>query len=225
MSETNLFAAMLGPEPTWEACACGAMVSQAPCWDCDMDGLRKRDRGELSGVPRGYLWATPDAPELVERVRLHPDHIARGMTVLGALERLRGASRALLIGPAQRGKTSLAVAALRARRAEAFFVRAETLGLARQQARLGTGEAKLVDRASSTGLLLLDDLGSEGDHEARIQAVRDVLFGRYEDRAATWVTTGLGSAQLERRYGAGILARLKSSVTIHMAPLGAEAAQ
>lgn len=222
MSETDLFAAMLGPEPTWEACTCGAMVSQAPCWDCDMEGTRKRERGELAGVPRGYLWATPDAPELAERVKLHPSHEARGLTVLGALERLRGASRALLIGPAQRGKTSLAVAALRARKAEAFFVRAEALGLARQQGKLGNGEPALVDRARTTELLLLDDLGSEGENDARIQAVRDVLFGRYEDRAATWVTTGLGSAQLERRYGAGILARLKSSVTIHMAPTGAE---
>ncbi len=205
----------LGPEPEWVPCACGALVSQPPCWDCDMKGAKERDRDKLAGVPARYAWARPDAPELHRRVFLHPEHSPYSLEA--AVARLRGATLALLVGPAQRGKTSLAVAALRGRRCEAFFCRAETLGLSRKQQKYGTGESALVARALETGLLLLDDVGSEGDERDRIQAVRDVLFERLEDVRPTWVTTGLSKEQLEVRYGAGIRARLCLGVVIAMA--------
>jgi hypothetical protein len=201
----------LGPEPEWKKCACGALVSSVPCWDCEAATVRETNRGALAGVPGRYAWARADARELAERVKLFD-----GMPTSVALERLRGAARALLVGPAQKGKTSLAVAALRARKVESLFVRSEQLGLARTQAKLGQGEAKLVDRAMETGLLLLDDVGSEGDAEGRVQAVRDVLFERFEEDRPTWVTTGLDAAQLAARYGAGILARLRSGVVLRM---------
>lgn len=205
----------LGPEPQWVACRCGALVSCAPCWDCEMSEARRANRGALAGVPARYAWACPEAPELASRVQLHPAICP--YSVNAALARLRGASRALLVGAAQKGKTSLAVAALRGRKCEAFFCRAETLGLSRRQAKYGAGESGPVARALETGLLLLDDVGSEGDERDRIQAVKDVLFDRYEQDRPTWVTTGLDSTQIEARYGAGILARMRSGVVLVMA--------
>lgn len=211
MEPDSFFVMALGPEPEWKKCACGALVSSVPCWDCEAVSLRETNRGTLAGVPARYTWAKADAPELAERVKLFD-----GMPTAVALERLRGASRALLVGPAQKGKTSLAVAALRERKVESFFVRAELLGLSRAQSKLGHGESKLVERAMTTGLLLLDDIGSEGEAEGRIQAVRDTLFERLEENRPTWVTTGLDAAQLTARYGAGIVARLRSGVVLRM---------
>ena len=50
------------------------------------------------------------------------------------------------------------------------------LGVARAQHGLGQGEPPEVERALSTGLLVLDDLGSE--RNTAINAVPDVIFER-----------------------------------------------
>jgi DNA replication protein DnaC len=112
----------------------------------------------------------------------------------------------LLHGPSGSGKTSLAFACLRERLPEAMWVSALRLGVARIQHSAGDGEAKLVAECIAAPLLLVDELG--GENKTSNNAVKSVIFERYDRDLPTWVTTGFASKDLVAMYGDGALRRL-----------------
>jgi DNA replication protein DnaC len=173
-------------------------------------------------TPSAHRWARADAPELQDRVGLSG---ARHWAMHPP-----ASTFVLLTGDAGSGKTSLACAAMRtaivehrARLSGCLFVSAHRLGVARIQAKAGTGEPEVVERAMSCDWLLLDDLGSERD--TANNAIPDVVFERYDRDAVTWITTGLHSDQIEKRYGSGFLRRLLDrSALVKLSPKTAQAA-
>lgn len=194
----------LGPEPKWETCGCGQQSARVPCWTCAEAARARvataeRDAVLLTSIPARFRWARLDAPELATRCQLN------GTTpqLAGALV-LRAAG-AVFAGPAGSGKTSLAVACLHAR-GTGLFVPALRLGTARQQSRLGGGEAPAVDDAVRAPLLLLDDVGQEA--KTATNAVKDVVFARHDADRPTWITTGLSAKQLAEVYGDGFVRRI-----------------
>lgn len=196
----------LGPEPTWLTCACGSQSNVVPCWTCSQakrDAV-ERERLKLAAVdtlPRRYQWASIGHADLSRRVRLPP-----GVTVRESAQRVLGAARVLLHGPSGSGKTSLAFACLRERLPEAMWVSALDLGVARIQHSAGDGEAKLVHECMSAPLLLIDELG--GEPKTANNAVKAVVFKRYDRNLPTWATTGFGSKEVVAMYGDGALRRL-----------------
>ena len=158
---------------------------------------------ENTTIPSSFRWATLDAPEL--RARVGRDRaIAEAHAALAA-------PGVLLVGPSGSGKTSLACALLRAWEAQSTrrrgaFVPAWRLGVARAQHGLGQGEPAEGERAIATGLLVLDDLGSE--RNTVTNAVPDVIFERSYAGRPTWITTWMTAEQVSQRYGDGIARRL-----------------
>ena len=161
------------------------------------------ERPENATIPPSFRWATLNAPELRQRVA-RERAIGEGRAALSA-------TAVVLVGPSGSGKTSLACALLRAweardTRRRGSFVPAWRLGVARAQHGLGQGEPVEVERALSTGLLVLDDLGSE--RNTVTNAVPDVIFERAYAGRPTWVTTWMTPEQVSQRYGDGIARRL-----------------
>lgn len=198
------FDRLLGPEPTWLRCSCGALSARVPCWDCDRALTEKmdaaRDRGAaIATIPKRYAWTHVAAPELAARV--HSD------VPIGALvKQVLAATRVIFIGPSGSGKTSLACACLRERIPHGIFMTCFRLGVARSQSALGQGEPAIIEKAMTTPLLLLDEVG--GEAKTATNAVRDVLFARHDADLATWITTGFTSQQLAETYGDGALRRI-----------------
>jgi hypothetical protein len=203
VSTGSVFHDLLGPEPTWLVCPCGERTSRVPCWDCSRRLEREAERdGRWAAAektfPARYAWAKAGAPELAQRVKVGD--------LDGVIARVLASSRAIFVGPSGAGKTSLAVACLRERLPDCMFVSALRLGTARIQSAAGQGEADLVERAVGARLLLIDELG--GEAKTATNAVRDVVFARYDADLPTWVTTGFASGQLVETYGDGMLRRL-----------------
>jgi len=197
----------LGAEPTWLTCGCGAQSAIVPCWACTSKVRAATDRelarvAAIEELPRRYRWAALGHADLGRRVK-----IASGSTtVQEAAQRILGASRVLLSGPSGSGKTSLAFACLRERLPGAMWVSALALGTTRIQHSAGDGQSKLETACRQAPLLLIDELG--GEVKTANNAVKDVIFGRYDDDLPTWVTTGFGAKEIVAMYGDGALRRL-----------------
>jgi len=117
------------------------------------------------------------------------------------------APRVILMGPTSAGKSSLAVAMLRARKdLGARFVDCMRLGSARIQHRAGDGEAPAVEAAMLAKFALLDELG--GEKHTQNNATGDVVHERHANRLPTWFTTGQEPAELSVRYGTGEVRRV-----------------
>lgn len=209
------FADLLGPEPAWERCSCGALSMRVPCWSCAKAAVAEKAAeraaaGEEAerGIPARFRWAKIGAPELDSRVLVPagtPSSVAR---------RLAGSETlaVVLIGASGAGKTSLAVAAMR-EVPGAVFVPALALERARIMHKAGAGEAPLVRRALRAPLLVLDDLGQ--DKVTATSAVLDVMLERHDAERRTWITTWLDTAspkgsypEMAARYGDGAVRRL-----------------
>lgn len=94
----------------------------------------------------------------------------------------------------------------------ARFIDAISLGIAREQHRLGS-EAPLVLEAISASVLVLDDLGQEAPRHAEV--IRHVVRMRSDAMRSTWVTTWLTREELAERYAdAGFAARIYESKRI-----------
>ncbi len=204
------FADILGPEPTWHRCDCGAMCSRVPCWDCDQAALERADAARAIhdaglSIPRRYDWATVDAPELVARAKV-------AGPLADIIERVLGATRVVFYGSAATGKTSLATACLRKRLPKGMFVSSLRLGTARIQHAAGGGEAPLVQRAMRAKLLLLDDFGQEG--QTSTNAVRDIIFERHDLDLPTWITTAFKTSELAKFYGDGVARRISEGAYV-----------
>jgi DNA replication protein DnaC len=122
------------------------------------------------------------------------------------IRRVLASSRVVFAGPSGAGKTSLAIACLRERAPHGLFVSALRIGTARIQSHAGQGEAALVEQAIAAPLLLLDEVG--GEQKTATNAVRDVIFARYDADLPTWITTGFKGGELAAMYGDGALRRL-----------------
>ena len=174
---------------------------------------------ENPSIPPSFRWATLDAPELRQRV-------ARERAIAEAEAALSSANGLLLFGPSGSGKTSLACALLQGWGASnghrrGVFVPAFRLGVARAQHGLGQGEAPLVERAMTTRLLVLDNLGSEGTSHAN--AVPEVIHERALAGLPTWVTTWMTPKAVAERYGDGIARRLYEAGRVVVIECGNEA--
>jgi len=123
----------------------------------------------------------------------------------------RSNSRGLIItGAAGFGKTTLAVAKLYqlfdAGRQSCFFVSATDLARAARSHPLGDGDAPTVNRARSTGVLVLDDVGKEKQDLSGV--VSDVIFYRHSHGKRTIATAGFGVEAAVAAYDDGIARRL-----------------
>lgn len=180
-------------------------------WDRKSLAIEARAALERS-IPMEYRWSGMDAAELPKRVA-EPKTGHKGRPpeppILKAQQCL-GATRLIFVGGPGSGKTSLAVAALRARPLEpkrgSLFVAATDLALARSRHKLGDGEAPLVEACMRTAVLLVDDLGYERDLPS--SAIPDVIAHRHAQQMATWITTGLRRTELADRYGGGFMRRI-----------------
>ncbi len=195
-----------GSEPAWSKCRCGAMSTIVPCYECDRERREAKALAEAQAVaaeelPRRYRWAQLGHADLARRVKL-PD----GLEVKAAASRILGASRVVLSGPSGSGKTSLGIACLRERLPNAMWVSALDLGTTRIQHSAGDGKSKLEMACRRAPLLLIDEVG--GEVKSANNAVKDVIFGRYDDDLPTWITTGFGSKEIVAMYGDGALRRL-----------------
>lgn len=193
-----------GPEPTWLTCSCGEITTLVPCWQCSriierrVDEERAREAA-IQSIPKRYAWAQVNSPLLAERVKLRTP-------LADVVRRVLASSQVVFAGSAGSGKTSLAVACLRERLPNALLMSALRLGTARIQFQAGDGEAGPVERAIAAPLLLIDEVG--GEAKIATNAVRDVVFARYDADMPTWITTGFTGKQIIETYGDGFLRRL-----------------
>ena len=163
------------------------------------------------GLPDGSDagWCVFDEPLFVERTRF-----ARPI-VEAARRWSRAVGNLVALGPTGIGKTVAIIAlAQRLRHVAAtdlnvsfadwtfvrdlLFVTAIDLVRARRMHPLGKGEAPLVDSAKKASLLLLDDLGSEGQDTENL--FFEVVDYRYRRRTPTVVTSSMTARELGVRY-------------------------
>lgn len=204
------FSSLLGPEPNWQTCDCGAQSARVPCWDCsrtnEARALENDRRGRsLASIPRRYDWARLGSTELLERVRAREPLETIAKKVLAS-------QRVVFAGTSGAGKTSLAIACLRERVPHGEFMTAMKLSMARIQSKAGDGEPSDVERAMTVPLLVLDEVGREA--KTMHNAVMDVIWARVDSELPTWITTGFKSTELATMYGDGMLRRLTEGATI-----------
>lgn len=107
------------------------------------------------------------------------------------------------------GKTSLAAAMVRERgRRDVLWTTARTLATAGAYAKLGE-EPALLAAARRSGLLVIDELGTEADRFG--SQVAETIMDRHDLGRAVWVTTPLPGEALSARYGSGLVRRLSEN--------------
>jgi DNA replication protein DnaC len=169
----------------------------------EVDRRIERERwgaaAERIGVPRRFLKATIRSERATEALTFTRDFVRSGSV---------GAGRCLVLaGASQIGKTYAAVALLRAfpeaGRRFIYFpaLCAAIMGREREQ----------LDVAKRTGLVVLDDLGTEYVKRGGfVEAVLDeIVWQREAEQLPTVVTTNLTAAQLGERFSDRILNRLR----------------
>jgi DNA replication protein DnaC len=197
-----------------------AWKAQAASHGADLDAVeRKRAVVEAlreSGIP-DWRWCRFDGPRF-QRLSAR----AGGM-VSFCRHWKRSLGSAFLSGPTGVGKTICAVALVRrlvARLAadpplgedlarwvrRTRFMKADALVRSTAEHPLGSGSPPELRRALSAGLLVIDDLGNEGDD--RDGVLFRLVDGRYVDRGQTIVTTQLTERELRDRYGDALVRRL-----------------
>lgn len=162
-------------------------------------------------VPPKYSWASFGSPLLAGRMA-EPKLVA---TARAAVAGPTLPSSIVLLGAAGSGKTSLACAILRflveEKGLHGRFASAFSLAKARQEIPLGEGEAKPVQKAMLSKLLLLDELGGE---LSRNTAVQELVHERHANELVTIYTTGLSQSELLDKYGEGIVRRVVEGAVV-----------
>ena len=183
-----------------------------PTSDGDVVARRRREslRAFERHLPPRFRWSRLD----------HPDF--RGRVALPTIpQQPPDAMRVLLFGPSSAGKTTLAVALLRAllgKRVASHpfecdddvdavarqcrFVPARRLGVAA----LVPGDPLEIRRAMRAPVLLLDDLGKDPDIKSN--PLPAVIAERHDEERVTWITTELTPPEILKRYGGGIARRI-----------------
>lgn len=178
-----------------------------------------RSWAPLTGVP-DWEWARLDNPDFTRRVR------PRLLTYAQRYEPAHGS--VLVSSDTGTGKTTVTRAMVHHRRdrevAKVLAGRPGTkptpllwtlrdlvwttgfdLAKARRENALGDGEARLVQRAMSCKLLVIDEVGFEVQHDTIFQ---EVMNARYVGERPTIVTTGLRPDAFAKRYGDAAYRRL-----------------
>lgn len=181
--------------------------------DQECFGCRFAAAAETLSIPARFAWSALGSADLVRRV-------ARGSAAIDEARAAVRAHDAVLVGPTGTGKTSLAVALLRARLAVDFagvssgsmFASAIELAGARTSRPLGSGEAPIIVRALRAPVLVIDDLGAELVRLSEV--IGEIVHRRHDAGRGVWLTTGLSSADIGARYGGGVQRRLLDHATV-----------
>lgn len=192
-----------GDPPLCRACAEKAQIAR------EHEQRRARLAAEtLASIPPRFRWASFDAPEMSQRVR--PASI-----IERARELVATGGNVVLLGDSGSGKTSLAIALLRAiaddKNTIGRFFTSFELAEARRQSRLGAGEAPAVDRAARAGIIVLDELAAE---MARDTGVDEVIRRRHDHNVRTIYTSGFDRKVISDRYGSGVERRIFEGATV-----------
>jgi DNA replication protein DnaC len=137
-------------------------------------------------------------------------------------------SRVVLVGASGFGKTTLACLMLRQvievgvdgaragfeRARRALFVDAPGLCRAVRDHPLGAGDAPMLERALRASVLVLDDVGQELELRMPCNPVVEVIRERHAQERATWVTTFLSPAGMEKGYGSGTARRVLDGAAV-----------
>ena len=189
-----------------------ATENDLTCSDGDVVARRRREslRAFEKHLPPRFQWSRLDHPDFRRRVAL-----------LTIPREPPEAMRALFFGPSSAGKTTLAVALLRALleaevAAHPFASDDDIDAVARQcrfvpARRLGfaatvPGDPLEIRRAMRAPVLLLDDLGKDADIKSN--PVPAIIGERHDEVRVTWITTELSPMQIAERYGEGIARRI-----------------
>jgi DNA replication protein DnaC len=212
-------------------------VGPARCARCDRDVARvgllcaecqALDRRQLrEAALRAARESIPPAFRAIDAQQVRQ----RTKVDAGTLERARAATtrlRVVLVGASGFGKTTLASWMLRqildpgvdgapevfGRARRALFVDAPALCRAVRDHPLGAGDAPLLESALRASVLVLDDVGQELELRMPCNPVVEVIRERHAANRATWVTTFLSPAGLEKGYGSGTARRVLDGAAV-----------
>lgn len=170
-------------------------------------------------LPAEYRWCNFDAPEMRQRVK-----DAKAITAMKNAVADEDVRFVTLTGPAGAGKTSLACAGWLAKiklmlptlpnrghySSSLYVSYISTLQIARYraEAKLGEREPERMSDARNATITVIDDVGQERSSDFIAEAVRDLVFHRFERQATTYITTGIDAKAISARYGDGFARRL-----------------
>lgn len=210
------------PSGPWTTCsACGARVLPGECPECRtrrMVAAERLARARACGFPERFDWIDRSLPTW-------PNDAAKRITIPAwfkgsvdeLISRIVADPRPIVtfVGPAGRGKTSLAVACARAAFASPVFASAEELEALSKLTSLGS-EEPVGARARDRRFVVLDDMGKE--QGTKLSPIPGIIQARHHHHRKTFVTTGLKSDQVLSRYDEGVHRRLfekASAMVIH----------
>lgn len=201
--------AIARPLVCWQ---CGDPVSgPGACPPCADAEAAKRLAAFLESVPPRYRWAKLEAPDLSARV-------SPRSAIAAARLAMESTAPVVLTGGAGFGKTSLGVALVAGLvtggAVSARFVDSRALVRARQDGRLGDGEAKLVARCVAVQVLILDELGAEAGVGTAATVIADVVHERHAHERRTVYTTPFEAEAIAAKYGDGIARRIFEGATV-----------
>lgn len=219
------------------SCRCGAIYNtqrvlvlfgiEPPfpyCVDCQRAILAENEQAELdrqkaeriqrtiANIPEQYQVATF---ETIENPALG---WSNGIIPLAKITEARQAvssKSVILFGDSGAGKTSLACALLRAITKErdrvGRYVSSFAIAKARREQRWGAGEAEIVFLASTSPVVLLDELCAESGKDT---SVDEVIRERYDHALQTIYTCGFDPSEIGKKYGGGVARRVFEEATV-----------
>lgn len=186
---------------------------RTPCMICPI-GRQEEDRRT-----RLARWAALVPTRFVDySLASHPNRVAANQVRQWVINDAPRGSNLLLSGLTSRGKTGLAVGALRELFAAGKSVRFATvpdlLAALRPRDPGSSGPDVSLYALQASSVLLMDDLGTEKLTEWAMEQIYGIVNGRYERKLPTIVTSNLTIEAIERAVGPRIVSRLREDATI-----------